>query len=199
MDLLRRGKVERKEVHALGELLCLDAGTGKILWKAPEIWGTLLALSSRHDVLLMSFQLTQYTLPSERGGRMMAFRASDGTKLWDRKANYSTRPLINDSTVYAQGGAWDLATGQERPFKMARSYGCGQISSSKSLMLFRSATLGYFDLTRKAGVENFGGIRLGCWINAIPAGGLGLVPDGTVCTCSYLNRAAFALQQVNTD
>ena len=199
MDLLRRGKVERKEVHALGELLCLDAKTGKIVWKAPEIWGTLLALSSRHDVLLMSFQLTQYTLPSERGGRMMAFRASDGTKLWDRKANYSTRPLINDSTVYAQGGAWDLATGQERPFKMARSYGCGQISSSKSLMLFRSATLGYFDLTRKAGVENFGGIRLGCWINAIPAGGLVLVPDGTVCTCSYLNRAAFALQQVNTD
>ena len=199
MDLLRRGKVEQKEVHALGELVCLDAKTGKILWKAQEIWGTLLALSNRHDVLLMSFQLTQYALPSERGGRMMAFRASDGMRLWDRKADYLTRPLINDTTVYAQGGAWELATGKERPFKMARSYGCGQISSSKSLMLFRSATLGYFDLSRQAGLENFGGIRLGCWINAIPAGGIVLVPDGTVCTCSYLNRAAFALQQVDTE
>ncbi len=199
MDLLRRGTVNHNEVHALGELLCLDAKTGKILWKAKQIWGTLLALSIRHDVLLMSFQLTQYTLPSERGGRMMAFRASDGMQLWDRKVNYSTRPLINDSTVYAQGGAWDLATGKDRPFKMSRSYGCGQISSSKSLMLFRSATLGYFDLSRKAGVENFGGIRLGCWINAIPVGGLVLVPDGTVCTCSYLNRAAFALQQIDAE
>ncbi|MDP7275934.1 MAG: PQQ-binding-like beta-propeller repeat protein [Planctomycetaceae bacterium] len=199
MDLLRRGAVKQNEVHALGELLCLDAKTGKILWKAKQIWGTLLALSNRHDVLLMSFQLTQYTLPSERGGRMMAFRASDGVRLWDRKVNYSTRPLINDSVVYAQGGAWDLATGKDRPFKMSRSYGCGQISSSKSLMLFRSATLGYFDLSRKAGVENFGGIRLGCWINAIPVGGLVLVPDGTVCTCSYLNRAAFALQQVDDE
>ena len=199
MDLLRRGAVKQNEVHALGELLCLDAKTGKILWKAKQIWGTLLALSNRHDVLLMSFQLTQYTLPSERGGRMMAFRASDGVRLWDRKVNYSTRPLINDSVVYAQGGAWDLATGKDRPFKMSRSYGCGQISSSKSLMLFRSATLGYFDLSRKAGVENFGGIRLGCWINAIPVGGLVLVPDGTVCTCSYLNRAAFALQQVDAE
>ena len=129
----------------------------------------------------------------------MAFRASVGKPLWDRKVKYATRPLINDKTVYAQGGAWDLVTGEDRPFTMSRSYGCGQISSSKSLMLFRSATLGYFDLTRKAGVENFGGIRLGCWINAIPVGGLVLVPDGTVCTCSYLNRASFALQQVDAE
>ena len=66
-------------------------------------------------------------------------------------------------------------------------------------MLFRSGALGYFDLSRKAGVENYGGIRLGCWINAIPVGGLVLVPAGSVCTCSYLNRAAFALQQVDTE
>lgn len=199
VDLLRRGKLKPGEVHATGELICLEAKTGKILWKAQDSWGTLLALSSRHDVLVMSFQPTQYALPSERGGRLMAFRASDGKPLWDRKVKYATRPVINDSTVYAQGGAWDLVTGKDRPFTMSRSYGCGQISSSKSLMLFRSATLGYFDLTRKAGVENFGGIRLGCWINAIPVGGLVLVPDGTVCTCSYLNRASFALQQVDAE
>jgi len=59
-------------------------------------------------------------------------------------------------------------------------------------MLFRSGALGYFDLSRKAGVENYGGIRLGCWINAIPVGGV----VGSVCTCSYLNRGSFALQQV---
>ena len=128
----------------------------------------------------------------------MALRATDGKRLWDRNVKYSTRPLINDRTVYAQGGAWDLVTGEDRPFKFSRSYGCGQISSSKNLMLFRSATLGYFDLTRKAGAENYGGIRLGCWINAIPVGGLVLVPDGSVCTCSYLNRASFALQQVDS-
>ena len=195
-DLLRRGEVKPGEVHPVGELVCLNAQTGKILWKAENAWGTLLALSDRHDALLMSYQLTQYTLPSERGGRMMVFGASDGTPLWDRNVEYATRPVINDSTVYAQGGAWDLMTGQDRPFKMARSYGCGMISSSQSLMLFRSATLGYFDLVRQAGVENFGGTRVGCWINAIPVGGLVLVPDGTVCTCSYLNRASFALQQV---
>ena len=42
--------------------------------------------------------------------------------------------------------------------------------NNRHLMLFRSATLGYLDLTRDAGVENFGGIRASCWFNAIPAG-----------------------------
>jgi len=66
------------------------------------------------------------------------------------------------------------------------------------MMLFRSATLGYLDLTRDAGVENYGGIRLGCWINAIPAGGLVLIPDGSAkCKCSYQMKAWFALQQKN--
>ena len=81
------------------------------------------------------------------------------------------------------------------PFKFERSYGCGQISASTHLMLFRSATLGYLDLTRTAGVENFGGIRPGCWFNAIPAGGLVLVPDGSSrCACSYPMHAWLALQ-----
>jgi hypothetical protein len=61
-------------------------------------------------------------------------------------------------------------------------------------MLFRSATLGYYDLVEKKGTTDYGGIRPGCWINAIPAGGVVLVPDGTAsCKCSYLNQAWIAL------
>ena len=63
------------------------------------------------------------------------------------------------------------------------------------MMVFRSATLGYFDLTKGQKTENFGGVRPGCWINAIPAGGLVLVPDASAgCVCSYLNQSWFALQ-----
>ena len=136
-----------------------------------------------------------FALPSEVGGRLAAFNSKTGATLWDQKANYKTRPLINGSTVYTQNGSWYLATGEPLPFKLNRSYGCGQISASKHMMLFRSATLGYLDLTRDVGVENYGGIRLGCWINAIPAGGLVLVPDGSAkCKCSYQMKAWFALQ-----
>ncbi len=61
-------------------------------------------------------------------------------------------------------------------------------------MLFRSATLGYYDLEQQKGTISYGGIRPGCWINAIPAGGVVLVPDASaLCKCSYLNQAWIAL------
>ena len=67
-------------------------------------------------------------------------------------------------------------------------------------MLFRSGTLGYLDLSRDAGTENFGGMRPGCFINAIPAGGLVLAPDGSSkCRCSYQMRAWFALREKSTE
>jgi len=103
--------------------------------------------------------------------------------------------MLNDQTIFAQGGAWDLLSGTKRPFDFSRSYGCGILAGSRHTMVFRSATLGYFDLDRQQKTENFGGIRPGCWINAIPAGGLVLVPDASAgCVCSYLNQSWFALE-----
>ena len=182
-----------------GTLLALDAATGKVVWKNEEqIWGTQVAVSAKHGVLLMNYKAVGhdfFELPSEVGGRLAGFDIATGKRLWDHEAKYQTRPLINDATIYAQGGAWDLKTGSAVNWELRRSYGCGQLSASRNLMLFRSATLGYVDFTRSAGTENYGGIRPGCWINAIPASGLVLVPDGSAkCQCSYQMQAWIALQ-----
>ena len=160
-----------------------------------DIPGRHLAFSDKYDMLLMSYQSTRFKLPSEVGGRLAVFRATDGYRVWENKVNYVTRTLINDRTIYAQGGAWDLLTGQARLFNFQRSYGCGQLAGSKNLLLYRSATLGYFDLLTAAGNQNFGGMRPGCWINALPVGGLVLVPDASAgCSCSYQNRSWVALE-----
>ncbi len=187
--------------HAGGTLLALDANNGNIMWKVNrDVWGTQLAVQSRANVLLMSYQAVRHSffkLPSEIGGRLAAFSADSGRRLWDRQAEYKTRPMINEETIYAEGGAWNLKTGEAVPWEFQRSYGCGQIVSSRHLLLFRSATLGYLDLLRDAGTENFGGIRPSCWFSAIPAGGLVLVPDGSSqCACSYQMRVWVALQPV---
>ncbi|GAB4159571.1 MAG: hypothetical protein Tsb009_36870 [Planctomycetaceae bacterium] len=195
--LARRGKkAPKKEGHPTGKLIVLDAKTGKRKWtNSKDIFGTVLAFSEKFDMLLMCYQSTRFKLPSEVGGRMAVFRATEGYRVWDKKVNYITRPLINDRTIYTQGGAWDLLTGDNEPFKFQRSYGCGQISASKHLLLFRSATLGYKDLSAKSGTVSFGGIRPGCWINSLPAGGLVFIPDASAgCRCSYQNRAWVALQ-----
>ena len=182
-----------------GTLVAMDAGTGSILWKSDDrIFGTQLAVSEGHGVLLMYYQGVKhgfFKLPSEIGGRMAAFDINTGLRLWDKKATYRTRPLINNDIIYAEGGALQLKTGEPVPWNFSRSYGCGQIAGSVHLMVYRSATLGYHDLMRNVGTENFGGIRPGCWFNAVPAGGMVLVPDGSSkCACSYQMRSWLALQ-----
>ena len=182
--------------HPTGTLVALDAANGEIAWKATDdVYGTLLALSVEHGVLLMAYQPTRFRLASELGGRLAAFRASDGKRLWDVEAKYASRPVLSGRTIYAQPGAWDLLTGKPTGFQFRRSYGCGILCGSKHLLLYRSATLGYTDFADNRGNENYGGIRPGCWINAIPAGGLVLMPDATDrCTCSYLIKSSVALQ-----
>ena len=197
------GQTEEEELrrlreHPTGRLLALDAETGKVLWKDDdEIFGTMLAFSLEHNVLLMSYQAVhQASRLSEMGDRMAGIRPSDGKRLWDVKADYKSRPILNGQTIYAQPGAWDLLSGEKLPFTFTRSYGCGIPVGSKQMLVFRSATLGYCNLTSETGAaENYGGIRPGCWINAIPAGGLVLMADAASwCSCSYLIQATCALQ-----
>ncbi len=187
-----------EEEHATGVLLALDAATGQQRWRNDQqIDGTTLSLSPEYHRLLMSFQPTRFALASESGQRLTVFSTEDGEMAWTTQSKYASRPMINDYTVYAQGGAWDLLSGEERPFHFSRSYGCGILAGSRYMMVYRSATLGYFDLLKNERTENYGGIRPGCWLNALPAGGLVLVPDASAgCVCSYLNQAWIALEPV---
>ena len=192
----RSKPIPKTAKHATGQLLCLSIHDGYVLWKNKEdIYGTMIAVSAENDALLMSYQPTSFKLSSEKGGRLSVFNSTTGEKTWEAKANYRSRPLINGKTVYAQGGAWNLKSGKPQPFNFKRSYGCGILASCENMMFFRSATLGYFDFNKNDSIENYGGVRPGCWINAIPAGGLVLVPDASAaCSCSYLNKSWFALE-----
>jgi len=194
-DRDKEGKAT-EDNHPTGELIAFDAHTGDELWRNDEdIFGTVAAISSEHHSVMMSYQPTAFRLASEVGGRLAVFDLSDGTLKWQNESNYKSRPVINKDTIYAQGGAWDILTGESRPFNFKRSYGCGILAGARDLFVFRSATLGYFDLTKNIETEDYGGIRPGCWINAIPAGGLVFAPDASAgCKCSYLNQSWIALQ-----
>lgn len=196
-DRSRDGKPAAGQ-HPTGTLIALDAKTGEEQWRnGDQIDGTTLSLAPEYRKLLMSYQPTRFSLASEVGGRLAVFSTEQGEMTWSKEASYSSRPLINDYTVYAQGGAWDLLSGEQRPFNFSRSYGCGVLAGSRHMMVYRSATLGYFDLLKNEQTENYGGMRPGCWINALPAGGLVLVPDASAgCVCSYLNQSWIALEPV---
>jgi outer membrane protein assembly factor BamB len=187
--------------HPPGRLVCLEAATGKALWARKEGgFGTVVILSRKHDVVLVAYQPSRFgfCMSSEVGDRMAAFRAGTGEPLWERtfKKPPLVRPMVNDRTVYTDLYAVDLLTGEPRPWaEVRREHGCGIMAASRDLLVFRSSVLGYVDLAKPEGVRHFGGLRPGCWINAIPAGGMVLVPDySSRCTCAYLNKATVALQ-----
>jgi hypothetical protein len=72
------------------------------------------------------------------------------------------------------------------------------MTGSTNLLLYRSGTLGYTDLLSGSVTQNYGPMRPGCWINAIVADGLVLMPDATDrCTCSYLMKTSIALAPAN--
>ncbi len=166
-------------------------------WESEEsAFGTLLIHSAEHELLWMGYQAAhQASRASELGNRMAAFHAASGKQIWDTEADYADRPVLNDSAIYAPPGAWDLLTGEKLPFELERSYGCGIVSGCRNMLVFRSATLGYIDLTVSSETLNYGGIRPGCWIAAVPAGGVLLMPDAASwCTCSYLNQGTIVLK-----
>ncbi len=211
IDRVRANEIANRKAapapQPTGVLLALDAKTGKVRWRNDkDIYGTMLAVSEAHGVVLMCYQDTRFKLSSELGGRMTALSVKTGRLLWESPAATASRPLINGRTIYAQPHAWDLLTGQpktvrdpdsgkETRWRFSRSYGCGTVSAAPGMLLFRSGTLGYRDVLNDRPTADYGGIRPGCWINAIPAAGLVLMPDATTnCKCSYLNRATVALQ-----
>jgi len=195
-----RAKKPTPEEHPHGMLVAIDAFTGKRLWSNQEgIYGTTLAVNEAQGVLVAGYSKVGFTLPSEFGGRMTGYRVSDGEVLWDLKAvpGDRSRFIIRDRDVVLEPYAYDLTTGAKIDgFELKRAYGCGPAVASRNLLLFRSGTLGYCGAAGDKPVQNFGGIRPGCWFNFIPVGGMVLMPDASErCTCSYLNKATIALEE----
>ena len=141
----------------------------------------------------------------------MALSAEDGHKLWSRDANYRPRPIVIEDRIIAEPWGYDLYTGAQQmrthpitgeqvPWSIMRDgHHCGMMTGSPGMLMFRSGFTGFYDLEEDSGTRHFAGHRTGCWINAIPAGGLVLVPDASAgCSCSYLNKAWFALEPRGT-
>jgi len=125
---------------------------------------------------------------------MVAYTASTGEELW-RGGSGSQRPILNGGQVVIAGAKFDVKTGQRTGFSMRnKSFTCGPVIGSKHLLVSRSGTFGYYEFGTEE-IRNYGGMRIGCWVDATPAGGLVLVSDGAAqCGCSYLNQATMALE-----
>ncbi len=192
----------------------LDARTGELRWAEAVdvtdcsdigIGGGKLTLMYHDGVLLLGganangHYWQQFIAGDFKTRRLVALYANDGNKLWARDANYKNRPIVLGNKVLAEPWIYDLHTGtqqtrthpvtqEEVPWSLMRTgHHCGMFTGCDSgMLLFRSGDTAFYDLEAESGTRHFAGHRLGCWINAIPAGGLVMIPEASAgCVCLY--------------
>ena len=218
---------DRAKKADLRRAVALNARTGKLLWANPVdvtdcsdigIGGGKLTLMYHDNVLLLGganangHYWKQFVAGEFSRRRLVALSALHGYKLWAKDANYRHRPIIVGSQVIAEPWSFDLSsgdqktrqhplTGAEEPWSIMRTgHHCGMLTGCESgMLMFRSGATGFYDLDSDQGTRHFAGHRLGCWINAIPAGGLVMIPEASAgCVCLFSIASTIVMEPRET-
>ncbi|MFH1265820.1 MAG: PQQ-binding-like beta-propeller repeat protein, partial [Planctomycetota bacterium] len=193
--------------------VALNAETGQVVWQEPvdltHSGGGNLGAMYNHEVLVIfgvyldGHYWQQFFAGEFASRRVTALSGTDGGFLWSQAVGYRVRPVIIGDTLHAEPWAYDLHTGEGKTrvhpitgqtdrWQFARpGHHCGCPIGSPNGLFFRSLCLGYYDLLGDYGTMHFGGQRPGCWVNAIPAGGLLLFPEASAgCMCPFPNMCS---------
>ncbi len=202
--------------------VALDAKTGGKLWETPVdvtdcsgigIGGGELTAMYHDGILVLcgananGHYWRQFLSGEFSQRRLVALAARTGETLWARDANYRHRPVIVGDTIFAEPWGFDLKTGAQQnrrhpvsgantPWQFLRpGHHCGAISACPQMLLMRSGFTAYYDLLDDSGIRHFAGQRPGCWINAIAADGLALIPEASAgCLCLFPITCSLALE-----
>ena len=206
----RSGKPIKADVRLV---VALSAETGKVLWSKPQyvadtvkvgsVGGELTAMYADGLLVLCAQPWNGHFWKEFLAGEfsrrgIIVLTADDGREVWAGRKGYRSRPLIVGDQIIAEPWAFDLRTGEQRQrrdpitgetaaWQMARpGHHCGNIAASPAALFFRSGTTAYYDLEGDYGTAHFGAQRPGCWINAIPANGLLMMPEAASgCMCPF--------------
>jgi outer membrane protein assembly factor BamB len=196
-------------------IVALDAATGEIRWKRPldltGCGGDKMG-SAYADGLLLFFghfsnHDQKYFLNNKlTWRRITALDAQTGKVVWSRPLNYLRRPLIVGDKIIIEPRACNLRTGEiitrrhpvtdeQVSWEFLRpGHSCGITSASADTLFYRSYCGAIYEMNEDKGINLFGAVRMGCWLDIIAANGLMLMPEASSgCTCSYPLRCSVAL------
>lgn len=202
--------------------IALNARTGEKVWETPVDVTDCSKIGTGGGELTLMFQdgvlvycgananghyWKQFVEGEFKQRRLLALSAEDGKKLWSKDANYRHRPIIVESKIIAEPWAFELhsgkqimrkhpLTGKEEPWSIYRpGHHCGMLTAAPNMLLFRSGFTGFYDLYQDSGTQHFAGHRLGCWINAIPANGVVMIPEASAgCVCQFSIASTIILE-----
>ena len=191
------GRIMLNEHWPEPHLVALDLATGEVVWRKPL---PQLPAQATFSVALGEDRII--TNASTDGVfHVAAYSTEDGEPIWQRDlpwvfrghgAHYS-RPVIVGERLFVRPNVVDLATGEPLELKMPGG-GCGTYCATSDAFIFRSGDIALWSPETEQ-LSSFQRLRPGCWLNAIPAGGLLLAPEaGGGCSCGIWleTSAAFA-------
>lgn len=176
-------------------LVALDLESGRKLWERPHDFSRcqrVMYLSHGRDTLVVTGSSDRYHL--------WAFDARYGHLLWqldhpfarDHHGGAIQHPVIVGDDLYSVKNAYHLRSGKVTRSDLPERRGCGTMSASGSLFFFRHHYHGVWDVESGTRRE-FPGIRAGCWLGIIPAGGIVLAPESSSgCFCTHAIQISVA-------
>ncbi|MBN8248333.1 MAG: PQQ-binding-like beta-propeller repeat protein, partial [Verrucomicrobia bacterium] len=192
-------------------LVALDLATGRPLWEKSHDFsscqymtylvysqGTAVVTGTDKDKHFHTFAFAA-PAPGRPGGDDLE-KAIPGRLLWsdshkEDKGHHSghlQHPLVVDQVFYSDQRAFDLRSGKLLRTDLPERRGCGVMSASRHAVFFRHHFQGMWDLASNQRTQ-FQGIRTGCWLGLIPAGGLLLAPESSAgCSCTHAIQTSIA-------
>jgi len=197
-------------------VVALDAETGNVLWKKPTdltgCGGAKMGATYAEGLVLFYGAYSNHDTKAFLEGqlryrRVTAVSAETGHIVWSRPMNHLRRPVVMGDTLVVEPRACDVHTGRIKmrvhpvsgrpvPFEFLRpGHSCGITSASAAAIFYRSQSTAIVDVARDDGLGLFGGIRPGCWLNAIPADGLVMIPEASSgCKCAHPIKTTVVLK-----
>ncbi len=186
-----------KEVQQDQFLVALDLETGEQRWEKPYDFSrcqymTYMCAAANTLVVAGTDKKKQY--------HIYAFDTKAADELWQhhtptKKTHHSgqlSHPAVVGLRLYVNKHTFDLRTGDVLDVTDFNWHGCGITSASLHTMFRRYEFHGMRDLVTGDRTE-MQGIRSGCWLSLIPAGGVLLAPETSAgCSCAHALQASVA-------
>ncbi|MBO61065.1 MAG: hypothetical protein CMO63_03705, partial [Verrucomicrobiales bacterium] len=178
------------------KLVALDLKSGQRQWERDHDFSKLqfmtylvyaddmlIATGTDKDKNYHTYALSASRRVTDEGGDAPTF-LPPGSLLWEdhhkegkgHHSGHLQHPVIVGDTFYSDQWAFDLNTGKQIRDDLPERRGCGTMSASRHSMFFRHYFHGMWNLDTNKRTQ-FEGIRSGCWLGLIPAGGMLLAPE----------------------
>ena len=195
-------------------LKALDLATGKVLWTQagiPSAWKALM----RSGGVIVAYPNPAEAAADDGDKGVGVYACADGKPLWSLdtlkgvsetgRGGTMRHTFIVGETLFMPW-AFDLRTGKEKlletnplsgepdRFDVSGKNFCGTFAAAKDLLIYRSASTGFVEISRDSGSYWLPESRPSCWISTIPAGGMVLAPEGySSCICPYNYKTSLAM------